>query len=215
MSWGAVIVGGAALIGGLASASSSSSAASKASKSSAAASAYATDVQNQQYQQTRSDYAPYRDAGYNALAQMQSPEYYKDFEYSDMTADPGYSFRLSEGQKQIEQSAAAKGGLQSGSALKAAATYGQEMGSQEYGNAYNRYMQSRTQNYNQLASLAGLGQTANSATSTAGSNYANSVSNIATTNAANQGNSYLTAANSWNSAYQGIGNALGSYYANQ
>jgi hypothetical protein len=57
-----------------------------------------------------------------------------------MEQDPGYAFRLAEGQKAIDRSAAAKGGLQSGAALKAAAEYGQSMGSQEYGNAYNRFM---------------------------------------------------------------------------
>jgi hypothetical protein len=53
-------------------------------------------------------------------------------------ADPGYAFRLSEGQKALERSTAASRGLQSGAALKAATRYGQEMGSQEYQNAFNR-----------------------------------------------------------------------------
>jgi hypothetical protein len=55
-----------------------------------------------------------------------------------IAADPGYKFRLEEGQKAIERSTAARGGLQSGAALKAAAEYGQAMGSQEYQNAFNR-----------------------------------------------------------------------------
>jgi hypothetical protein len=64
----------------------------------------------------------------------------QDFNKTQMEEDPGYAFRLAEGQKAIERSTAAKGGLQSGAALKAAARYGQEMGSQEYQNAYNRFM---------------------------------------------------------------------------
>jgi len=93
------------------------------------------------------------------------------FNTQQMEQDPGYAFRLSEGQKAIDRSAAARGGLQSGAALKAAAEYGQNMGSQEYGNAYNRFMTTQAaqaQNYgnafnrfqteraNQLAPLQAL-----------------------------------------------------------
>lgn len=56
----------------------------------------------------------------------------------DLQADPGYQFRLSEGLKALDRQAAARGGLISGSALKASQRYGQDMASQEYGQAYNR-----------------------------------------------------------------------------
>jgi len=52
--------------------------------------------------------------------------------------DPGYQFRMNEGMKAINASAAAKGGLQSGAALKAAQQYGQGLASQEYGASYGR-----------------------------------------------------------------------------
>jgi hypothetical protein len=64
--------------------------------------------------------------------------------------DPGYAFRVAEGQQAIDRSAAARGGLQSGAALMAAARYGQDMGSQEYGNAYNRFMANRANVMNLL-----------------------------------------------------------------
>jgi hypothetical protein len=64
---------------------------------------------------------------------------FEQFSAKEMEEDPGYAFRVAEGQKAIERSTAAKGGLQSGAALKAAARYGQEMGSQEYQNAFNRF----------------------------------------------------------------------------
>ena len=60
------------------------------------------------------------------------------FTANDFQADPGYAFRLSEGQRGLDRQAAARGGLISGSALKAASRYGQDMASQEYGNAFNR-----------------------------------------------------------------------------
>jgi hypothetical protein len=67
----------------------------------------------------------------------------KDFQTSDFQQDPGYAFRLAEGQKALDRSAAARGGLISGAALKAATGYGQQMGSQEYQNAYNRFQANR------------------------------------------------------------------------
>lgn len=64
----------------------------------------------------------------------------ENFNTQQMEQDPGYAFRLAEGQRAIERSTAARGGLQSGAALKAAAQYGQDMASQEYGNSFNRFM---------------------------------------------------------------------------
>ena len=65
-------------------------------------------------------------------------------------ADPGYAFRLAEGQKALERSTAASRGLQSGAALKAATRYGQEMGSQEYQNAFNRSQASTAAEFNRF-----------------------------------------------------------------
>lgn len=87
-------------------------------------------------------------------------KYAKDFSMGDFQADPGYAFRLSEGQKALERSAAARGGLISGGALKAAQRYGQDMGSQEYQNAYTRYQTNRANQLNPLGSLAQSGQSA-------------------------------------------------------
>ena len=69
--------------------------------------------------------------------------------------DPGYGFRMSEGLKAVDRQAAARGGLISGNALKASQTYGQDMASQEYQNAYNRYQTSRAGTLSPLQSLQG------------------------------------------------------------
>jgi len=53
--------------------------------------------------------------------------------------DPGYLFRLAEGQKVLENSAAARGGLLSGQTGKALQQYGQNFASNEFGNIYDRY----------------------------------------------------------------------------
>ena len=59
-----------------------------------------------------------------------------------------------------------------GATGKALTRYGQEMGSQEYQNAFNRYQAERQARLGPLQSLAGIGQTATNALGTAGQNYA-------------------------------------------
>lgn len=57
-----------------------------------------------------------------------------------MYADPSYKFRLEEGQRALENSAAARGGLLSGNTGRALQDYGQGAASQEYGNIWGRAM---------------------------------------------------------------------------
>ena len=61
-----------------------------------------------------------------------------EFDPSDLEADPGYQFRLKQGEKSIQRSNAAKGLLQSGKTLKDLSSFSQGLASQEYGDAYNR-----------------------------------------------------------------------------
>jgi hypothetical protein len=97
----------------------------------------------------------------------------KNFGLSDFQTDPGYQFRLSEGRKALEHSAAARGTTFSGATLKALDRYNQDFSSNEFTNAYNRYQLNKTTNYNQLAGLAGLGQQSAQTLTNAGTNYAN------------------------------------------
>jgi hypothetical protein len=85
--------------------------------------------------------------------------YARDFGMSDFEADPGYGFRMDEGMKALEQSAAARGGLLSGTTLKGVQRFGQGLASQEYQNAFNRYQVNRAGQLNPLQSLMGAGQT--------------------------------------------------------
>lgn len=66
---------------------------------------------------------------------------YADFQDptpDDMLADPGYKFRLEQGTKALEHSAAARGVLNTGGTLRDVAQFGQDLGNQEYGDVYNR-----------------------------------------------------------------------------
>ena len=61
----------------------------------------------------------------------------------DFFNDEGYKFRLSEGKKSIENSAAARGNMLSGATLKALENFASGLASEEYGAAYNRYGDTR------------------------------------------------------------------------
>ncbi len=122
---------------------------------------------------------------------------FKSFTASDFTPDPGYQFRLSEGQKGVERSAAARGGLLSGATLKGLTRYNQDFASNEYGNAYNRFNNDRNIKFNRLASLAGVGQTATNQIGQAGQNYVNNVSS-----------NIIGAGNAQAAGTIGMGNAL-------
>jgi hypothetical protein len=138
-----------------------SRASSSAASTQAAAADRAADVQREIFERQVELGRPYREAGEQALNKLiPLATEYTPFGMQQFQADPGYAFRLSEGQKALERSAAARGGLMGGATGKALARFGQEMGSQEYQNAFNRYQAERAGRLNPLQSLAGVGQTA-------------------------------------------------------
>jgi hypothetical protein len=194
-------VAGAVAVSSLVGAKASSSAASKQ----ADAANRATDVQNAQYEQTRQDQMPWLEAGKTALNKLIPLTDYQKFDMSKFEADPGYGFRLDEGMKALERSAAARGGLLSGATGKNLLRYGQQMGSQEYQNAFNRYQAERAAQLQPLQSLAGVGQSAANTLGTTGANYANSVGNLMTSGAAAQAAGQVGTANAINS---GLGTYL-------
>jgi len=101
------------------------------------------------------DYGKYATAEYNLPGFDPSKLVTGTFGANEFAAqqDPGYAFRMSEGLKALDKTAAARGGSLSGAALKGATAYGQGMASDEYQNAFNRYQTQKTaqmQNYGNL-----------------------------------------------------------------
>jgi hypothetical protein len=178
---------GGALLGG--------SAAKSAAGVQAGAANRAADLQREQFERQVELQAPFREAGVRALPELEAASRYTPFGMDKFQADPGYAFRLSEGQKALDRSAAARGGLISGGALKAAQRFGQDMGSQEYTNAFNRYQTERQARLNPLQSLAGVGQTSVNQLGTAGQNYANAAGQAIGAGAQAQASGYIGAAN--------------------
>jgi hypothetical protein len=189
----AAIVGGAAL-----GAVASNSAANKQSGAISSANSETAREYDQTRQdqldllaRQRADQQPWLDAGKNALAKLASGV--------DLPSDPGYQFRVSEGEKAIQRAASGRGGLYSGATLKALARFNQDTASNEYGASWNR-----------LASLAGLGQTATNQIGQAGQNAYGTIASAGANASNNTSQNLLSAGNARASGYVGTANAVGN-----
>lgn len=215
------ITAGASIIGG----GMAAKGASDAANTSANAADRAAALQKQMFDEQQRMSAPYREAGItgqNRLMELLGlggnagaegyGRYSKDFGMSDFQADPGYAFRLSEGQKALDRQAAARGGLISGGALKAAARYGQDMGSQEYGNAYNRYQTNRTNQLAPLGSLMSSGQAAAAGAASQAGQYGANAGNLMMQGGQAQAAGQLGMGNTLNNA---LGTAATAYQNQQ
>lgn len=176
--------------------------AKKGAKAQSRAAENATQVEWDMYQQSRTDQMPWLDQGKTSLAQLAGlmdpgKQLARNFSTADFRADPGYQFRLREGMRGIENSAAARGGLLSGNTLKALANYNQQAASNEYMNSYNRFNNDNTTLFNRLAALANTGQTT-----------ANSLSALGSNTAQNVGQNLMTAGQARASGYAGQANAV-------
>jgi hypothetical protein len=201
-------IGGA--LGGAFESNQAGNAAQAAAQQTANATNQATQLQREMWQAQQAQQKPWLEAGQTALnALTPLATNYQKFGMGQFQADPGYAFRLSEGQKALDRSAAARGGLISGAALKAATRYGQDMGSQEYQNAFNRYQTERNAQLAPLQSLAGVGQTSANTLGAAGQNYASNVGNALINQGYTQGNALIAGQQGMASTYGNIGTALG------
>lgn len=211
------IVAGGSLLGGLFGASG----AKKAAKAQLQAAREANALQEKMFNQQVALQEPFRQAGLTTQAELlrqfglggdaTSQGYgnmLKDFSAADFQADPGYAFRLQEGLKGLDRQAAARGGLISGAALKAAERYGQDLGSQEYQNAYNRYNQNRSTRYNMLTGQQAVGQNATNAQTQAAGNYGQQAGQTLMDMGNARASGYMGSANAWSNALSGAGNAF-------
>lgn len=201
---GGIISGLGSLFGGLLG----KSAAEKAADVQANAAKYASDQQATEYNKAL-DFSkgvynnsvdnlnPYVSAGQQGLTTLTGmlpglTTPYQNFTAPtgvDETNDPGYQFRLSQGQQALENSAAAKGGLLSGGTAKALDQYSQDYASNEFQNTYNRalntydtnannYYTGQNNTYNRYAGLANTGLTASGLEGSIGSSAASGISQL-------------------------------------
>lgn len=196
----AIVSVGSSLIGG-ASSSDSSRKAANIQKDSAAA---ATAAQREMFDITRADQAPYRalasEVGLPGIRQILSQS--GQLTPQQVMAEPGYQFGLDQGNRNIQGSASARGGLYSGATLKALQRFGTDYGSTKYGEAWNRLESGTSNRFNRFATAAGIGQAAtnqvNAQGAQLGQNIGNNLigaGNAGGANAISQGNAWTNALN--------------------
>lgn len=228
---------GVSAVAGLAGSVMQSDAASSAADAQAQAAANSTALQKQMFDKQVELQAPFRTGGLTAQNRLLTllglnpntttsdgsalpaglnvdansadfGKYARDFNMSDFQADPGYAFRLDQGNKALNAAAAARGGMISGNALTAAQNYGQQMGSQEYQNAYNRYQTNRANQLQPLQSLMGIGQTSTNALTNAAGAYGTAAGNNALAAGNAQAAGMIGGANAWSGGLNNLGKAF-------
>ena len=165
---------------------------------------------------------PFRQTGVNALADYGTASQYTPFGMDQFQADPGYQFRMSEGLKALERSASARGLLQSGGTLKDITRFGQDAASQEYQNAFQRYLTERQARLQPLEYRIGLGQAAASgqaanvgSTATNVGNLTTSLGNINSAGIMGQSNAYNNMLGNIAGVATDAASAYGQYQAAQ
>jgi hypothetical protein len=134
-------------------------AAGDAADAESAAMQAAIEEQRRQYDQTRADFEPWMAAGRGALNQLADPR-------TNFMASPDYEFIRNEGTRGIQNQFAARGGAQSGNALRALSEFNSNLAAGDFNNWWNRQ-----------AGLAGVGQNATGTVANAGQNTSANVGN--------------------------------------
>ena len=138
-------------------------------------------------------------AGYGSMA--------RPFGQQDFQQDPGYAFRQAEGMRALERSAAARGGLLSGATMKGIQRFGQDLASQEYQNAFNRFQIERAARLNPLQSLMGSGQSAANVMTGAAGQAGQNIGQMQLGAGQARASGYIGSANALAGALQGVGQA--------
>ena len=229
MSWVAAAIGGSALLG-LYGANKSANAAENAAKMQADAATAAAQLQNQQFNTINQQQAPQRAAGYNALNQLgqrgsgtyqqydangnvigagQGSGYLtRQFGDQDLNSNlaPNYNFQLQQGQGATNALNNVAGG--GGNAAQGLEQFTQNFAGNAYQNAFTNFNTQRSNIYNTLAGIAGIGQAGQNATNVAGTNAANAIGQLGVGAAGALGQGQVGAANAYSGAINNVGNNL-------
>ncbi|PPC95240.1 MAG: hypothetical protein CTY33_00350 [Methylotenera sp.] len=140
----------------------------------------------------------------------------KSFTNEDFVKDPGYEFRQAEGEKGINRALAARGGFNSGAALKALDRYNQDYASNEFSNAFNRDAATKARTFSFLSGASGQGLQAAGAGINAGQNAANNNSQIQSNLGNNLAGMYQQNADNQSNMFQSaIANGIYAYERNK
>jgi len=222
MTWVAAAVVGGSLIG--------ANAAQNAANTQAGAAQYAANVQQNMFNTQNAQLAPNRAAGYNALNQLGalgsgtygmydangnptgtgtgSGYLQHQFNAQDLQGGlaPNYDFMLNQGQMANQRAANVGGGAIGGNALQGLDQFTQNYAGNAYQNAFQNYQSQRTNIYNTLAGIAGLGQQAQNTTAELSQNAATNIGNSAIGGAQAQAGGQVGVANAIGGGLNTLGN---------
>lgn len=204
-------IGASALVGAGASIISGN----KQAKAAKDASKAQTKAQKQALEAQMELARPYVEAGKNAMTQYQNLAPYQSFSMDQFQADPGYQFRMSEGLKALERSASARGLLQSGGTLKDITRFGQDAASQEYQNAFQRYLTEREARMEPYRYLTGIGQAAAAGQAANVGEGMTALGNIQSAGIMGQANAFTNTLGSISGLASNAAGAYGQYQAAQ
>ncbi|NYT76654.1 hypothetical protein H0A71_06590 [Alcaligenaceae bacterium] len=134
------------------------------------------------------------------------------FSMDDYLEDPGYKFRLQQGEQAINRGAAAAGRYDSGRALKDLNEFNSGLASQEFGNSYNRWNNDMSNIYNRLSGVAGTGQQAVNNLASLGAQSATNIGNAQMQAGNARASGYIGKANAWSGALGGATNSLAQIF---
>lgn len=209
MSWVAVAIGGASLVGGLMGADASRHAAN----TQADATKQASLIEQQQFNQTQQNLAPWLQQGQTSLAQLgqqfgnaNSPGN-QAFGLQQFQASPAYQFNLDQGMQAINKGANARGNFYAPQTLQDLGKFAQGNASNEFQNAFSNYNTQNNNLFSRLQTLSGAGQNAAANLGGFGAQTAGQIGGnmIGAGNA--QAAGIVGGANSINSGIGGAGNA--------
>ena len=222
----AIIGGGAAILGG----AIAHDASRKGTNTAADAARYTADkssaAQERMYNQTRSDFEPYRQAGVQALPQLQNaglPNLPENFKFSMDPNDEIYRWKQEQGEEAINRALAARGLYNSRAGVNTIADFNKDLAAEEstmqynralekYGLDYSRATDLYNTKYGNALNLANIGRGASTTTAQAGTNTANALANIYQNQGNQLGNIAMQgAANKASSINSGIAGVLGAY----
>lgn len=169
MGWAAIANVGGSILGGIMGNRAARRAAQAQERAAREANQRLEGAQRANY----SDLRDYRDMGTGSTRRLSGllgiggnesdprfGELTRRFTMADYEADPGYQFRLSEGENAINRNALARGRFNSGAVLKELQGYNSNLASQEYGNAFDRWRAQSGDIYDRLMGGVQVGQRA-------------------------------------------------------
>ena len=160
--------------------------------------------------QSQANLSPYVQSGQMALGRLNAMQPFSAPTAQQAAETPGYQFQLQQGLKALQNSAAARGGLLSGGTSKAINDYAQGQAASNYGNTYNRALQTYQTNFGNQYSLAGQGLGAATNLSSLGQQNANASSGVLENSANAQAQALENQGAARASGYAAQGNMIGS-----